>query len=92
MEITEDSVSMEWSPPDSLGGIDMLGYIIERRETGTTNWIKVGHTDPATTKFRALNLLEGREYVFRVSAENLEGESAPISMISPVMPMREICK
>lgn len=85
-------VVLQWSPPESTGGLDLLGYIIERREVGRQQWTLVGHTNPDVCTVKARNLLEGRPYAFRVMAENLEGLSEPASLLKPVIPEQPIGK
>ncbi|KAK7113116.1 hypothetical protein V1264_012463 [Littorina saxatilis] len=89
-DIQEDSVMLRWSPPDSNGGLDILGYVVERRDVGRQQWSRVGQTTPDVTTIKARNLLEGRPYSFRVMAENLEGLSEPTTMLQPITPERLI--
>ena len=89
-DVQEDSVMLQWSPPESNGGLDLLGYVVERREVGRQQWSRVGQTNPDVTTIKARNLLEGRPYTFRVMAENLEGLSEPASMLKPITPERPI--
>ena len=49
-------------------------------------WIKVGKIDGVETKYCAKDLQEGKEYYFRVSAENEVGISEPLEMDSAVVP------
>jgi titin len=89
-DVQADSVALQWSPPETTGGIDLLGYVVERREVGRQQWARVGQTNPDVTTIKARNLLEGRPYTFRVMAENLEGLSEPATMLKPITPERPI--
>ena len=81
---------MEWSVPETDGGAEILGYLVERREAGTQQWSRVDYTDTKTFKAQAKNLLEGRPYVFRVTAENKEGLSDPANLtVTPFKPIGE---
>lgn len=88
--VTESSVTLEWSAPDTTGGADLLGYPVERRDATKTTWIRVTRLERGTTHLTIDNLLEGRGYLFRVFAENIEGLSQPAITERPVMPERPI--
>jgi titin len=75
-EVTPESVALSWKEPEDIGGCDITGYIIERRDANRQSWNKV-----ATVKkleHVVTKLVEGNSYVFRVSAENEVGVSAPV--------------
>lgn len=79
-EVTDwdkDHVDLRWTPPASDGGSPITGYIIEKREKGSTKWQKAGETGPNDTKGTAENLDEGVEYEFRVRAVNAAGPGEP---------------
>lgn len=40
--IGRNHVTLTWTPPHYDGGSPIKGYIIERREIGDPNWLKVG--------------------------------------------------
>ena len=85
-DITADSVVLHWKPPKDDGGIDLTGYIIERRDTKRAVWTKIGSVDGVTLDFKVTGLQEGMEYLFRVSAENEVGISEPLERDSVVVP------
>lgn len=35
-----DFVELKWTPPAKDGGAPITGYLIEKKEVGTTKWIK----------------------------------------------------
>lgn len=80
-EVNKDYVVLQWEPPEADGGSEITGYVIEKKDVSKLNWFSAGTVDGRTTKFRCTKLLEGTEYLFRVSAENKigMGEGAEIS-------------
>ncbi len=70
-EVTETTVSLEWSSPKDDGGSPLTGYVMEKREALRMVWNPV--SSPTTTKYTATRLHEGTQYVFRVAAENKVG-------------------
>lgn len=72
-EVTSDSVTISWSPPEYDGGCTIKNYIVEKRDTSTTNWMVVSST-LARTKIKAGRLKTGSEYQFRITAENRYGK------------------
>lgn len=65
------------------GGDDIKHYIVERREPGTDKWTKVGPAVTGTT-CDVKGLEEGKNYEFRVIAENDNGLSEPLVIDSPI--------
>ncbi len=65
------------------GGNDIKHYVVEKREAGTDKWTKVG---PAVsgTSCDVKGLDEGKNYEFRVAAENDNGVSEPLIIDGPV--------
>ena len=79
-EVTEvggDFVSLSWERPSTDGGGKILGYWIEKREHGSENWSRVNLQPCLPTMFNIPNLIEDREYEFRIFAENEAGMSQP---------------
>uniref|UniRef100_A0A8C7I473 Titin n=1 Tax=Oncorhynchus kisutch TaxID=8019 RepID=A0A8C7I473_ONCKI len=73
-EVTSDSVVLSWNPPTYVGGCAINNYVVEKRETSTTNWQIVSATVARTT-IKAARLKTGYEYQFRIAAENRYGKS-----------------
>uniref|UniRef100_A0A8C3KHS4 Titin n=1 Tax=Calidris pygmaea TaxID=425635 RepID=A0A8C3KHS4_9CHAR len=75
-EITNESCLLTWNPPRDDGGSKITNYVLEKRATDSEIWHKLSSTIK-DTKFRATNLTPHKEYVFRVSAENMYGIGEP---------------
>jgi hypothetical protein len=78
-DVTSRSVTLQWSPPSFTGGVELTGYILEKRllEDETNQWEKVATVEPSVTLFTVENLRERSQYRFRVSAENEVGAGQP---------------
>ncbi|KAI4788998.1 hypothetical protein KUCAC02_035500 [Chaenocephalus aceratus] len=74
-EVTADSVVLSWNPPEYDGGCAINNYVVEKRDTSTTNWQIVSATVARTT-IKAARLKTGIEYQFRIAAENRYGKSS----------------
>ncbi|VDO68159.1 unnamed protein product [Heligmosomoides polygyrus] len=74
-DITKDSCTLKWHPPEDDGGSPITNYIVEKQEDGG-RWVPCGETADTNLKVGKLN--EGHEYKFRVKAVNRQGTSAPL--------------
>uniref|UniRef100_A0A452HGU6 Titin n=1 Tax=Gopherus agassizii TaxID=38772 RepID=A0A452HGU6_9SAUR len=80
--ITKDSMTVCWSRPDSDGGSEIIGYIVEKRDRAGIRWTKCNKRRITDLRLRVTGLTEDHEYEFRVSAENAAGIGEP-SQASP---------
>ncbi|OPL32627.1 hypothetical protein AM593_01703, partial [Mytilus galloprovincialis] len=69
---TENSVDIEWKPPEHNGEASIKDYSIEYSTDDTATWTKVGKVDGTTHNFSLKGLPEG-EYFFKVTATNSKG-------------------
>uniref|UniRef100_A0A3B1ISN7 Titin n=1 Tax=Astyanax mexicanus TaxID=7994 RepID=A0A3B1ISN7_ASTMX len=70
-------MTLSWEPPTYTGGCQISNYIVQKRDTTTTNWVVVSATVARTT-LKVGNLKTGSEYQFRIFAENRYGKSYAI--------------
>ncbi|XP_029342085.1 titin-like [Acyrthosiphon pisum] len=77
-DITSKSVTLHWGPPESNGGSDITGYVIEKQLNTTNKWFKVATLEPTVMKYCVENLKEKSEYFFKIYAENCIGLSQPV--------------
>ncbi len=71
-------VMLQWDAPGNTGGSPITGYVIEYAvDDGTSPWVTRA-TDTADTTAAFGDLLNGRDYVFRVKAANSVG-TGPVS-------------
>ena len=77
-EITRNSATITWQPPENDGGKPLKSYNIELRESTKTLWKKVEKISPDITSYCVQNLTVNASYFFRVFAENEIGVSEPL--------------
>uniref|UniRef100_A0A7E4VU92 non-specific serine/threonine protein kinase n=1 Tax=Panagrellus redivivus TaxID=6233 RepID=A0A7E4VU92_PANRE len=75
--VTKESCTLAWNPPEDDGGSELTNYVVERREIKSKSWVPVS-TFVVGTQITVPKLHEGHEYEFRVSAENALGRSDPL--------------
>lgn len=79
LEITEqdiDACTLLWNSPQEDGGSNITNYIVEKCDISQGDWVTVS-TSCTKTSFRMTKLTPGKEYGFRVRAENRFGVSEP---------------
>ncbi|CAL8090942.1 unnamed protein product [Calicophoron daubneyi] len=77
--VSDGSALLSWTMPPDTGYISQ--YIIERREAPDGNWIRAGVNRFST--YNCEGLENGKQYQFRVIAENLHGRSDPCPPTEP---------
>lgn len=70
--ITDNSVDIEWKPPEHNGGASIKEYSIDYSTDDAVTWTSAGHVDGTTHNFSLKGLQEG-EYYFKVTATNSKG-------------------
>ncbi len=95
--VRRDSITLEWEPPESDGGAEVTGYLIEKREEKKSGrWGYVHKVPATTTMFEVPGLMTGRQYRFRVRPINKMGlgdaiqPEEPVTITSPHSKIRDI--
>lgn len=70
-----DIVTLRWKRPTSDGGSPILGYIVEHRRTGSPHWVRATVVLIQATELSFSGLEPGWRYQFRVTAQNIVGQS-----------------
>ena len=78
-EVGANFVTLTWSKPNSDGGGPIIGYWVDKREKGNERWIRTNLQPIQSLSCNVPNLIENKEYEFRVFAENEAGLSQPSS-------------
>lgn len=77
------SLTLSWKPPSYNGGTPITGYYVERRTGFNPRWVAVNRSAVHITRMEVSDLTKGREYSFRVIAENEAGLSQPSELAGP---------
>uniref|UniRef100_A0A671KGC4 Titin n=1 Tax=Sinocyclocheilus anshuiensis TaxID=1608454 RepID=A0A671KGC4_9TELE len=75
--ISRDSMTVCWTRPETDGGSEIIGYIVEKRDRAGVRWTKCNKRRVTDLRFRVTGLTEDHEYEFRLSAENAAGVGQP---------------
>lgn len=68
-------MTVAWNPPEEDGGLEVSGYIIERKEVRSDRWVRANKNPVTMTRYRSTELTEGLEYEHRITAINARGMS-----------------
>lgn len=78
LAVTKSSCTIGWKKPRSDGGSRITGYVVDFL-TEENKWQRVMKS--LSLQYSAKDLKEGKEYTFRVSAENENGEGTPSEIV-----------
>lgn len=78
IDVTRDSVTLQWDIPKRDGGSKIVAYSVERRQ-GRGKWLRCNFTDISETQFTVTGLTPGDRFEFRVIARNAVGTVSPPS-------------
>ncbi len=73
------SVTITWTKPDSDDRIPITGYVVEYKEKSSSDWITVninGSDQCGDTSLTVPDLMENKDYQFRIAAENENGRGS----------------
>lgn len=76
-DIGIDSLTLSWAPPESDGGDQVTGYLVEKLELPRGHWVRASSFPVRQTSLKVSDLKSGGQYQFRVIARNKVGNSLP---------------
>lgn len=82
-EFSGDCLTLYWQPPKDSGGANVTNYVVEKKESRSNTWSRVT-AYVVSTNVRVRGLVLGRDYEFRVMAENQYGTSDPATTEGPI--------
>uniref|UniRef100_A0A8C7LHA5 Myomesin 2 n=1 Tax=Oncorhynchus kisutch TaxID=8019 RepID=A0A8C7LHA5_ONCKI len=83
-DANRDYVIVSWKPPNTTTEGPIIGYFVDRCETGTENWVQCNDSPIKICKYPVPGLFEGHSYYFRVRAINSHGISKPSRISDPI--------
>lgn len=82
-DVHKNGCNLKWKRPKDDGGTPIEYYQIDKQDPETGCWVPVGRSTEPT--YDVTGLTPDKEYNFRVSAVNAEGESEPLVTESTVL-------
>ena len=83
-DVSKRTISLTWEPPLSDGGLAIVGYIVEQRQTSSSRWVTLTKAPVAELNYTVSDVVENQEYEFRISAKNGEGVGPPSAICGPI--------
>lgn len=77
-DIDSDACTLSWNKPTEDGGSNITNYVVEKCDVSRGDWV-TALSSCGKAGCRIGKLIPGKEYVFRVRAENRFGISDPLT-------------
>ena len=82
--VDKTHIDVTWEVPESDGGSPITQYVVEKKDVAKKNWTSGETVAASELKCTLSKLVEGNDYLIRVSAENEIGRSEPAQIAEPV--------
>uniref|UniRef100_A0A6I8QTY6 Titin n=1 Tax=Xenopus tropicalis TaxID=8364 RepID=A0A6I8QTY6_XENTR len=76
-DVNRFGATITWEPPEYDGGSEITAYIVELRDRASIKWDAAMITKPDELGATLNDVVENKEYIFRVRAENQAGVGKP---------------
>ena len=83
--VTAQTATLSWQPPEDDGGSPIINYIVEKMDVTRGEWSPVEVVPPTQTSLKVTKLTPKKDYMFRVRAINNEGESPNLESEKPTL-------
>ncbi|KAM5237798.1 myosin-binding protein H [Ctenodactylus gundi] len=84
-DVSHNSVTVSWEPPERLGKLGMKGYVLEFCREGASEWVPVNTQPVMVTQQTVRNLALGDKIFLRVTAVNSAGSGPPAVLAQAVL-------
>lgn len=88
--VNKFGATISWKPPKFDGGSEITAYVIELRDRTSVKWEAALVCSPQDLSATLNDVVENKEYIFRVRAENRAGVGRPSPATNPVKIMDPI--
>lgn len=89
-DVSKFGCTVSWEHPEWDGGSPITSYIVELRDRTSVKWSPVHATKADELSAIINDVIENKEYIFRVRAENKAGVGKPSAASQPVKIMDPI--
>uniref|UniRef100_A0A3Q3F481 Myosin-binding protein C, slow-type n=1 Tax=Labrus bergylta TaxID=56723 RepID=A0A3Q3F481_9LABR len=76
-DVTDNTVTVKWRPPETIGAAGLDGYLVEYCIEGANDWVVSNKELTEKTKYTITGLTPGSKILVRVRAINAAGPSPP---------------
>ncbi|XP_069897887.1 myosin-binding protein H [Dipodomys merriami] len=83
-DVSPNSVTVSWEPPEKLGRLGIQGYVLEFCREGASEWVPVNARPLMVTQQTVRNLPLGDKFLLRVTAVSSAGAGPPAVLNKPV--------
>uniref|UniRef100_A0A6I8RUS1 Titin n=1 Tax=Xenopus tropicalis TaxID=8364 RepID=A0A6I8RUS1_XENTR len=93
-DVNRFGATITWEPPEYDGGSEITAYIVELRDRASIKWDAAMITKPDELGATLNDVVENKEYIFRVRAENQAGVGKPsaatraVKIRDPIEPLK----
>ncbi|XP_060885565.1 myosin-binding protein C, slow-type isoform X4 [Labrus mixtus] len=84
-DVTDDTVTVKWRPPETIGAAGLDGYLVEYCIEGGNDWVVSNKELTEKTKYTITGLTPGSKILVRVRAINAAGPSPPRTLQHAVL-------
>ncbi|XP_017354905.1 immunoglobulin-like and fibronectin type III domain-containing protein 1 [Cebus imitator] len=77
LSASSQGITLTWTAPRGPGSAHILGYLIERRKKGSNTWTAVNDQPVPERKWTVVDVQQGCQYEFRVTAVAPSGPGEP---------------
>ncbi|KAM6165219.1 myosin-binding protein H [Erethizon dorsatum] len=84
VDVSHNSVTVSWEPPEKLGRLGLQGYVLEFCREGASEWVPVNPRPMMVTQQTVRNLVLGDKFLLRVAAVSSAGAGPPAVLDQPV--------
>ncbi|XP_037353624.1 immunoglobulin-like and fibronectin type III domain-containing protein 1 [Talpa occidentalis] len=77
LSASSQGIGLTWTAPQGPGSAHITGYLIEKRQRGSNTWTAVNKQPVPDRRWTVVDVRQGCQYEFRVTAVTLSGPGAP---------------